>query len=486
MFTCQIFIIIILFSLHSRVNSAEYSGTSLTDVVEANDLIKAEKLLKEGADVNKKSPSGYTPLMIASGLGNSQMVELLLTAGADVTILDNRMGASALHKAAQSGNPQVAELLIRHGAFIDLQCPIQGNTPLIDAVWHKKPAVVRCLIKEGANIYIKTHGGATAMDFAKRDNLTEIINILRTEEERISKEIESQKLMKAVEANNLEEVKKLLKEGESPNEIYPLICSANDGYTPILTASRNGYTEIVRALLEGGADTHITCGLMKATPGHKAGYMGHPEVAKLLLPYGLELDAQGPYNGYTALHDAIWHGHTETAEVYIEGGARLDLKGHDGKTPLGLAEEYGYSDIADMIKKKNDDKNSIAENDIKSFVYEWFSWFDHQADEENFLSHISSDDLIMEFPEKTLKNHDDFKTWYDGIRKTIKSNSHDIKELAVTKNKDGIFEVKFMVLWKAKTFKGESIEQTYEQNWKIRVSPGNKLIIERYSVKKPI
>ncbi|MEQ8224595.1 MAG: hypothetical protein ABRQ37_19915, partial [Candidatus Eremiobacterota bacterium] len=74
--------------------------------------------------------------------------------------------------------------------------------------------------------------------------------------------------------------------------------------------------------------------------------------------------------------------------------------------------------------------------------------------------------------------------WYDGIRKTIKSNTHDIKELAVTKNKDGIFEVKFTVLWKAKTFKGESIEQTYEQNWIIMVSPGNKLIIERYSVKK--
>ncbi|MEQ8224763.1 MAG: ankyrin repeat domain-containing protein, partial [Candidatus Eremiobacterota bacterium] len=68
----------------------EYSETSLTDAAEANDLIKAEKLLKEGADVNEKSPSGYTPLMIASGLGNSQMVELLLTAGADVTILDNR------------------------------------------------------------------------------------------------------------------------------------------------------------------------------------------------------------------------------------------------------------------------------------------------------------------------------------------------------------------------------------------------------------
>ena len=49
--------------------------------------------------------------MIAAGLGQSYMVSMLLAAGADVLALDPRMGASALHKAAQSGNADVIGFL---------------------------------------------------------------------------------------------------------------------------------------------------------------------------------------------------------------------------------------------------------------------------------------------------------------------------------------------------------------------------------------
>jgi hypothetical protein len=38
--------------------------------------------------------------MLAAGLGDPQMVEVLLTAGADVFITDSRMGTTALRKAA--------------------------------------------------------------------------------------------------------------------------------------------------------------------------------------------------------------------------------------------------------------------------------------------------------------------------------------------------------------------------------------------------
>ena len=125
-------------------------ATPLTEAVVAQDLVATRRLLDAGVFVDGKDAGGYTPLMIAAGLGQVQMVELLLVAGADPNLLDSRMGASALHKAAQSGVPEVARLLLDHGAFIDIQSPTLGHTPLLDAVWHKKLAVVKLLLSRGA------------------------------------------------------------------------------------------------------------------------------------------------------------------------------------------------------------------------------------------------------------------------------------------------------------------------------------------------
>lgn len=105
-------------------------------------------LLGAGADENRSGPDGLTPLMLAAGLGQPQLAELLLTAGAQVLAVEPRMGATALHKAAQSGNADVIGPLLDHGAFLDRiqQSPVLGNTPLMDAVEHKQEKAVRLLL----------------------------------------------------------------------------------------------------------------------------------------------------------------------------------------------------------------------------------------------------------------------------------------------------------------------------------------------------
>jgi len=328
---------------------------TLTYAVEQNDLIAAENLLKQGCDVNRKDAAGFTPLLLAAGLGNPQMVELLLTAGADVFITDSRMGTTALHKAAQSGVVDVAKLLVQRGAFIDAQAPTLGNTPLLDATWHKHPAMVKYLLEQGARMELTTRFGSSPMDIARHDNNQEIIRAL--EERRVFNAVqgEGQKLMAAVKENDVATVRQLIAEGVDVNEKAPLVGSEDDGYTPLLVAARKGFADVVWELLKGGANPRLVDEMIKATPGHKAGYQGRAEVAKVLVADGhLELDAQGPYNGYTALHDAIWHGHTETVKVLLDAGARLDLKTHTGHSPLELAIHYGYHDIETLIRKKMD------------------------------------------------------------------------------------------------------------------------------------
>lgn len=338
-------------------------ATPLTEAVKQNDLVTAEKLLQNGADVNQRDTSGYTPLMIASGLGNYQMTELLLTAGADVHILDTRMGASALHKAAQGGVVPVAELLLKRGAFIDLQAPTHGHTPLIDAVWHRKPQIVEYLLSQGADWEIVARDGTTARIWAEWGNHQDILLILDRYEQKKREYIEVHPIFKAIEANEIETVKKIIAQGIDIDHKaeYRITQRSARGITPLLLASMLGHVQIAQLLLEAGANPRIVDWLMKSTVVHKSGYMGRPQVIPLILQKGAEIDAQGPYNGYTALHDAVWHGHLEAAQALIAGGAKLQLRGHDGKTPRDLAIQYGYPEIARVIQNKIDEQLGLIE-----------------------------------------------------------------------------------------------------------------------------
>jgi len=61
-----------------------------------------ELLIKEGAELNARSPNGSTPLMMAARYGRESAVDALLKAGADKG-LRNEQGLSALDFARASG-----------------------------------------------------------------------------------------------------------------------------------------------------------------------------------------------------------------------------------------------------------------------------------------------------------------------------------------------------------------------------------------------
>lgn len=332
------------------IAALQANANELANAVKENNLVKASSLLENGADVNKKNALGYTPLMLASGLGNYQMCNLLLSAGADVYVLDNRMGSTALHKAAQSGVVPVAKIIIHHGAFIDLQSPTNGNTPLIDASWHRNASMVKYLLEAGADYKVKSRGTITAKIIAENAGDTHIVKIIE-DYVKLAEAFQANNIIyPAIEENNVKKIKQLLSENFDVNaKAKYTIGGALKGITPLLYASRHGRAEIVKLLLDAGANPRIVDWTMKSTVLHKSGYMGHPESIKLLVKVGAELDAQGPYNGYTALHDAVWHGHKETVIQLLEAGAIPDLKGLDGNTPLDLAKKYNYQEIVTVL-----------------------------------------------------------------------------------------------------------------------------------------
>lgn len=329
---------------------------TLADAIRAGDRAAVAEQLRAGADPNERDPDGLTPLMVASGYGEPQIVELLLDAGADVLAVEPRMGATALHKAAQSGDAAAIALLLDRGAFIDQQSPILGNTPLIDAVLYKNEAAVRTLLDRGARTGTANHWRQTALELARSDGLQTIARLIEARIDTDADRLRAMPLVAAVKAGDAAEVERLIAAGAAVYARVPVMGSPDDDYTPLGIAAREGHAEIARILLRAGADPCRVTGLYRGTPVHEASYFGHLDVLSLLLDRSrqretspIPLDAQGPYNGMTALHDAVWHGHAEAARLLVEARARLDLRSHAGRTAREDAVAYDYSAIADLL-----------------------------------------------------------------------------------------------------------------------------------------
>jgi ankyrin repeat protein len=87
---------------------------------------------------------------------------------------------------------------------------------------------------------------------------------------------------------------------------------------PILQASAKGYTEIARMLLKAEANPNA-----RKTSGEKE----------------------------TALMYASQRGHEEIIKLLIEAKAELNIKNESGKAALAMAEQNGFVEITNILKK---------------------------------------------------------------------------------------------------------------------------------------
>lgn len=107
---------------------------------------------------------------------NKEMVELLITNGADVNKANND-GWTPLYCAVWNNRKEIAELLIAKGADVN-KATINSRTPLHSAVYNNSKEIVELLLLHGADVNKVDDKGKTLLQIAEEKKYIDIVAIL--------------------------------------------------------------------------------------------------------------------------------------------------------------------------------------------------------------------------------------------------------------------------------------------------------------------
>lgn len=193
------------------VHGSEWTGVNgaLRSAAYDGDVQRTIAALDEGADINNQTkPDKPTALMYAARNGHIPVVRLLLMRGADPNILTSR-GESAIAFAMRYRHPNTAIVLLEHGADPNTRLRFSGQTLLQSAAANGYTdllsrllekdinvnmgnptalelasrrghiSVVEALLRRGADVNLNPDGKLNALDVAKVEGHTQIVNMLK-------------------------------------------------------------------------------------------------------------------------------------------------------------------------------------------------------------------------------------------------------------------------------------------------------------------
>jgi ankyrin repeat protein len=236
-------------------------------------LVKVKKQMEEGS-YSEPDPhvNGVTALHVAAQRGHLECVQVLIDAGANVSIPDveNR---TPLMLAVKANHGDTAIALVKGGAdpntvYTDDE-GIEHNI-LMDAITVENEEFAKLLAEKGADLYFVDDTKVSTLLQASHRGLKDTVAVL------------------------------LEKHAASGNAKEGYVDDASDeGITPLIAASSEGHTEIVQALIAAGAnvdkvDKDGTNALMAGSA------RANVEAVKALLEAGAKVNEQN-VDGHTAL-----------------------------------------------------------------------------------------------------------------------------------------------------------------------------------------
>ena len=330
----------------------------------------AELLLKHGAVIDVREATGKTMLLVAiSGLDVddilSDIVEFLLTHGADVNAQDDTF-TSSLHLAEDYNFTRpIVTILLKHGADVNSQ-DNNGKTPLHRLLetdrWFLDEDEddfnhVRLLLEHGAEVNKRDKYNQTPLLLAIKFSWFKIARILIEHGADAKTEDKSGKtllhiLLSDSEINDEDDVLDhalfLLKHGaevdkrDKVNETPLHLAIQLYGFNP----------ELAGTFLKHGADANAENNQGMA-PFHMLSDDFDDgdnilDLALLLLKHGAEVN-KGDKNNHTPLHLAMLRNQFNLAEILLEHGSNSNAESITGRTPLHILSKSDIKDESHIL-----------------------------------------------------------------------------------------------------------------------------------------
>ncbi|NMO55160.1 hypothetical protein HH310_28740 [Actinoplanes sp. TBRC 11911] len=132
------------------------------------------------------------------------------------------------------------------------------------------------------------------------------------------------------------------------------------------------------------------------------------------------------------------------------------------------------------------DAEDANANDIRRFVYTWFTLFEHRAPAEQLATHLATGEHLTLVIPGTEPMHDieQFTAWYKQLLANTQWNFHELSNLRVNYSGDDAYDVTFDVDWQgavteASAWPTNLPEQRFRfalrQWWRVMVGPGGAL-----------
>lgn len=133
-------------------------------------------------------------------------------------------------------------------------------------------------------------------------------------------------------------------------------------------------------------------------------------------------------------------------------------------------------------------------NDIRQFIYEWFTHFEHASSVDYFLAHLDDQHLSAVFPGMApMTSHAAFADWYNNLLAQTLWNFHDVSAIEIKQTAAQSYHVSFVVDWYGEVradsaqlagWQSRSDSRIYHrklrQDWTVRT--GGPLVIEQLTV----